>query len=166
MKYLHPDAIVEKGGRRRSESDGVVARGGGSHACLRRNRATTGSWKRLSGGWGGESGSPTLPSLRSGSPTSKQLALSRIRNAANGTDDAVDLNAADLIEQGGARVGGGGGTHHGVRVGGSGMVLYVRGRAGRMLASRWRELGPPVGRSGEAHVAEATCGRVERRATY
>jgi hypothetical protein len=82
---------MEKGGRHCSESDGVAAPGGGSHACLRRNCAMTRSWKRLSEGWGGESGSPTLPSLRFGSPTSEHLALGQIHDAANGTDDTVDL---------------------------------------------------------------------------
>jgi hypothetical protein len=63
-EYLHPDGIAKKGGCHRSESDGVAARGGVSHACLRRNRSMTGYGKGLSGGWGGELGSPTLPSLR------------------------------------------------------------------------------------------------------
>jgi hypothetical protein len=56
-EYLHPDAIMEKGGRCCSKSDGVATRGG-SYACLCRNRATIGYWKGLSRGWGGESGSP------------------------------------------------------------------------------------------------------------
>jgi hypothetical protein len=40
-RFEPPPPLAEKGVRHRS--DGVAARGGGSHACLRRNRATAGS---------------------------------------------------------------------------------------------------------------------------
>jgi hypothetical protein len=99
---------------------------------------------------------------------SEQLALGRIRDATNGTHDVVDL----IIGGGrphrvGRHKGRGWQWNSSRRKGqGSEMVLCVRGRAGWMLASRWRELGPPVGRSGEAHVTEVMCKRVERRATY
>jgi hypothetical protein len=39
--------------------------------------------------------------------------------------------AADLVEQGGVRVGSGGGSRHDVRVGGSGTVVCARGHADR-----------------------------------